>query len=156
MFLVNSRPGQFSAIPFSFSLFIAERPDQTGHLFFRSYEIILPSSLTRALSSTLGFSPHLPVSVCGTDIYRSRLEVFLGSVVRVSWFGKNRISHSLLGVMIEWICLPNPPTSLDQGIQHLADFPFCVAPSLRRSQDGTGMFARFPSPTPFGLSLGSD
>ena len=153
MFLVNSRPGQFSAIPLSLA---REEPHLVRHLFFRSYEIILPSSLTRALSSTLGFSPHLPVSVCGTDIFRSRLEVFLGSVVPVSWFGKNRISHSLLGVMIEWICLPNPPTSLDQGIQHLADFPFCVTPSLRRSQDGTGMFARFPSPTPLGLSLGSD
>ena len=36
------------------------------HLFSRSYEVILPSSLTRVLSRALGFSPHLPVSVCGT------------------------------------------------------------------------------------------
>ncbi len=31
--------------------------------------MILPSSLTRVLSITLGFSPRLPVSVCGTGTY---------------------------------------------------------------------------------------
>ena len=36
------------------------------HPFSRSYGVILPSSLTRVLSHTLGFSPRLPVSVCGT------------------------------------------------------------------------------------------
>ena len=36
------------------------------HPFSRSYGVILPSSLTRVLSRALGFSPHLPVSVCGT------------------------------------------------------------------------------------------
>ncbi|EOA08338.1 exodeoxyribonuclease III (xth) [Pediococcus acidilactici D3] len=30
------------------------------------YGVILPSSLTRVLSLTLGYSPRLPVSVCGT------------------------------------------------------------------------------------------
>src|SRR5690606_40152242 len=36
------------------------------HPFSRSYGVIFPSSLTRVLSHTLGFSPRLPVSVCGT------------------------------------------------------------------------------------------
>ncbi len=36
---------------------------QRGHSLSRSYGVILPSSLTRVLSSALGFSPHLPVSV---------------------------------------------------------------------------------------------
>ena len=35
----------------------------SGHSLSRSYGVILPSSLTRVLSSALGFSPHLPVSV---------------------------------------------------------------------------------------------
>jgi hypothetical protein len=35
----------------------------------RSYGAILPSSLTRVLPIVLGFSPHLPVSVCGTGTY---------------------------------------------------------------------------------------
>src|SRR5690554_4006628 len=36
------------------------------HSFFRSYGVVLPSSLTGVLSRALGFSPRLPVSVCGT------------------------------------------------------------------------------------------
>ena len=36
------------------------------HPFSRSYGVILPSSLTRVLPSVSGFSPRLPVSVCGT------------------------------------------------------------------------------------------
>jgi len=52
--LVNSRLGHFSAatsrwLPFSLS-----------------YGVNLPSSLTTLLPMALGFSPHLPVSVCGT------------------------------------------------------------------------------------------
>ena len=54
MFLVNSRLGLFAAasrrrLPLS-----------------RSYGVNLPSSLTTLLPLALGFSPHLPVSVCGT------------------------------------------------------------------------------------------
>ena len=54
MFLVNSRLGLFSAAFFR------------RHPFSLSYGVILPSSLTIVLSLALGFSPHLPVSVCGT------------------------------------------------------------------------------------------
>jgi hypothetical protein len=36
------------------------------HPLFRSYGVNLPSSLTIILPLVLGFSPHLPVSVCGT------------------------------------------------------------------------------------------
>src|SRR6266699_7104056 len=36
------------------------------HPFFRRFGVILPSSLTEGRSITLGFSPCLPVSVCGT------------------------------------------------------------------------------------------
>ena len=54
MFLVNSRLGLFTAALFR------------GRPFSRSYGAILPSSLTTFLPLALGFSPHLPVSVCGT------------------------------------------------------------------------------------------
>ena len=54
MFLLNSRLGHFSAASF------------LRHPFSRSYGVILPSSLTRVLPLVLGFSPRLPVSVCGT------------------------------------------------------------------------------------------
>ena len=66
MFLVNSRLGLFAAasrrrLPLS-----------------RSYGVILPSSLTTLLPLALGFSPHLPVSVCGTGTL-AYLRAFLAS-----------------------------------------------------------------------------
>ena len=57
MFLVNSCLNLFTAAC------------RSRHPFSRSYGVILPSSLTIVLSLTLGFSPHLPVSVCGTGTY---------------------------------------------------------------------------------------
>ena len=49
------------------------------HLFSRSYEVILPSSLTRVLSFVLGFSPRPPASVCGTGTLTILLAPFLAS-----------------------------------------------------------------------------
>ena len=40
------------------------------HPLFRSYGVNMPSSLTTLLPLALGFSPHLPVSVCGTGAVR--------------------------------------------------------------------------------------
>ena len=54
MFLVNSCLNLFTAAC------------RCRHPFSRSYGVVLPSSLTIVRSLTLGFSPHLPVSVCGT------------------------------------------------------------------------------------------
>ena len=54
MFLVNSRLDHFSA------------PSARRVPFSRSYGVNLPSSLAVIHSSTLGFSPHPPVSVYGT------------------------------------------------------------------------------------------
>jgi hypothetical protein len=58
VFLLNSRLGLFTAAP-----------PKKEHPFSRSYGVILPSSLTRVLPLTLGFSPRLPVSVCGTGTF---------------------------------------------------------------------------------------
>ncbi len=52
--------------------------------FSRSYGAILPSSFTRVLSSALGFSPCLPVSVYGTVFLKLKLSGF-------SW--KRGVSH---------------------------------------------------------------
>ena len=66
MFLLNSCLSLFSA---------ACSP---RHPFSRSYGVILPSSLTMLLPPALGFSPHLPVSVCGTGSYKT-IAAFLDS-----------------------------------------------------------------------------
>ena len=65
VFLINSRLGLLSAAPYPFK--------QEPH-FFRSYVCILPSSLTRVLSSALDFSSYLPVSVYGTVFYNLALD----------------------------------------------------------------------------------
>ena len=62
MFLVNSRLGSFAAAPSA----RVQDPSHRRHPFSRSYGVVLPSSLTGVLSRALGFSPRLPVSVCGT------------------------------------------------------------------------------------------
>ena len=63
MFLVNSRLARFTATPACFR----GKPLHTPrHTFSRSYGVSLPSSFATLHSSALGFSPHLPVSVCGT------------------------------------------------------------------------------------------
>ena len=63
MFLVNSRLGHFTATPSS-----SGRRSFTlmGHPFSLGYGVSLPSSLVSVLSRALGFSPCLPVTVCGT------------------------------------------------------------------------------------------
>ena len=62
--MLNSRLTLFAAAPLSSR---SKSDHQKEHPLFRSYGAILPSSLTRVISSALGFSPHLPVSDCGTD-----------------------------------------------------------------------------------------
>ena len=54
VFLLNSRLGHFTAA------------SSRRHPLSRSYGVSLPSSLTRVIPRALGFSPRLPVSVCGT------------------------------------------------------------------------------------------
>ena len=73
-------------------------PSRARHPFFRSYGAILPSSFCKTHSSTLGSSPHLPVSVYGTDTERTRYEAFLGSMIRTSWLALRLVSPSPLGV----------------------------------------------------------
>ncbi len=73
-------------------------PSRTGHPFFRSYGAILPSSFCKTHSSTLGFSPHLPVSDYGTGTERTHYEAFLGSGLRTSWLALRLVSPSPLGV----------------------------------------------------------
>ena len=75
MFLLNSRLSRLSAALHSIH---CKNEYQEGHPFFRSYGIIMPSSLTSFHSFTLGYSPHPPVSVYGTDAQlNSQFELFL-------------------------------------------------------------------------------
>ena len=66
----------------------------------------MPNSLTRVLSVTLGFSPHLPVSVCGTDTLKTRLEAFLGGMIRIGLWA-NALLITSRGYEVR-ICLNSP------------------------------------------------
>jgi hypothetical protein len=74
VFLLNSRLGRFAATDPSAQ---GEPEYQDRHPFFRSYGIIMPSSLTTFHSFTLGYSPCPPVSVYGTDAIRTPPQAFL-------------------------------------------------------------------------------
>ena len=121
MFLVNSRLGLFTAALFR------------GRPFSRSYGAILPSSLTTFLPLALGFSPHLPVSVCGTGTL-AYLRAFLASEhrgLRYSNFAPLR---------------PGQPTP---GFRY-PEVSLCL------SFGGYGISTVCASPTPLGLSLAPD
>ena len=120
MFLLNSRLGRFSAAPFR------------GHPFSRSYGVILPSSLTRVIPRALGFSPRLPVSVCGTGAMRiapfGALEAFLGNP-----------GQTCFGTLISLAIVPqNHPPDFPGGLSSelgpetntRPGPPLCVTPSL--------------------------
>ena len=50
----------------------------------RSYSHNLPSSFSAAHPSALEYSSRLPVSVYGTGCYSLALEVFLGSMIKIT------------------------------------------------------------------------
>jgi hypothetical protein len=95
VFLVNSRLTPFTAAWLAWE---SKSPLLARHPLFRSYGAILPSSFCKTHSSTLGYSPHLPVSVYGTDTQKARYEAFLGSMIRTSWLALRLVSPSPLGL----------------------------------------------------------
>ena len=94
MFLVNSRSGLVTAAT------LKSRREVyffKWHPFSRSYGANLPSSFTWILSSALGFSPRVRVSVYGTVSQISNIEDFLGSRIRESLWA--RPSYSSLRIV---------------------------------------------------------
>ncbi len=156
VFLVNSRLGLFSATPFSFHWHLRLVVTYSGPLLFRSYEVILPSSLARVSSNTLGYSPHPPVSVSGTDSCISHLEVFPGtsspSVHKAETLLPCHLSVQRQRGFAYVISLP---ASTAYSTRPLTAQQY-VTPSLKQFTASAGILTSFPSLTPFGLSLGSD
>ncbi len=67
------------------------------HPFSRTYGVNLPSSLTVILPPALGFSPHLPVSVCGTGT--TSLSRRFSWQRGIMYFGSVEPSPSRLSIM---------------------------------------------------------
>ena len=105
MFLLNSRLGRFSAAGFSSRAHVPLT--YCRHPLSRSYGVILPSSFSTDHSSTLGFSPRLPVSDCGTVSRAAPIRGF-------SWRPApepltRQVWHSASGLMFNPTDLPMGP-----------------------------------------------
>ena len=140
MFLVNSCLNLFTAAC------------RSRHPFSRSYGVILPSSLTIVRSLTLGFSPHLPVSVCGT-----------GTSVLISGFSWqreiSRFSSFASPSQLNLRCADLPthqPHCLDAVNQRRARLILLRPHFIQTNLGGAGISTCCPSPTAFALGLGPD
>ena len=114
--MLNSRLGLFTAACFR------------RHPFSRSYGVNMPSSLTTLLPLVLGFSPHLPVSVCGTGTLPSPFlataspcfPIFIFSplfrpgatIARVTAPPCVSLLKSLSGYRISTVCASTTPSGL--------------------------------------------
>ena len=151
VFLLNSRYRHLSATQLSSG---SKSLHRAGPPFFRSYGSRLQSSLTRVLSSALGFSPRPPESVCGTDTSLAPRGDFLGSM------GSRTSGHTATSSPLEVMPPRFHPMGALYGLEPPLPTGGCATllrpPSLRRQRGGTGILTCRPSPTPFGLGLGSD
>ena len=139
MFLLNSCLGHFSATYLR------------RHLFSRSYEVILPSSLTMLLPPALGFSPHPPVSVYGTGTVCA-IAAFLGSMGSETSLLLVRSTSRI--IIILGFFLKDLTPRLYQSFLSWLFLPFCVPTVLTYSS--TGISTCCPSTTLFSLALGPD
>jgi hypothetical protein len=142
VFLLNSRLGLFTAAS------LRRRP------FSRSYRAILPSSLAMIHSSTLGFSPRLPVSVSGTGFQYLKFRGFSWKFVYRNYLRSR--SLTVLSPSTSSADLPAKPIST--GFNLLFRQQACV--SLLRLPitilKSTGILTSYPSGSPFGCPLGPD
>lgn len=138
--MINSCLGLFSA---TISLW---------HSFSRSYGVNLPSSLTAILPLVFGFSPRLPVSVCGTGTNYLPRSFSRQCEFRYfdSFVSPSRINFVYMDLPLYTIS-PLRPTFPSLG------YPILLLPSIDHSIiSGIGFSTDCPSLTPFDLSLGPD
>ena len=100
------------------------------HPFSRSYGVNMPSSLTTLLPMALGFSPHLPVSVCGTGAVDIHIP-FLATI---------------------FLCFPTMFQSLTTGATNARLRVQCCV-SILKFFSGYGISTVCASTTPVGLAL---
>ena len=118
--------------------------------FSRSYGAILPSSLTTLLPPALGFSPCLPVSVCGTGTWQA-IAAFLGAPY--GFFAT--LVRSASRYWLPRGISPAPPPALAPGFP-LPAKPPGTRPRFLLLPCSTGFSTCYPSATPSGLALGPD
>ena len=150
VFLVNSRYRHFSATSLGFGC--TPTPTRGPPSSEVTVEICLVP-WRRVLSGALGYSPYPPVSDYGTDTLQTPRGTFLGSVGSTTVPLRGR--HRLSGITALPFDRTEHPYSFGPGHPAPGSPTLLRPPSLRRLQDGAGILTCFPSPTPFGLGLGS-
>ena len=147
VFLLNSRLGRFSAASFGSetrSLLTYQR-----HPFSRSYGVILPSSFSTDHSSTLGFSPRLPVSVCGTVALCIPMRGFSRRPASGTLGGGPKAPHSASGLTFRRVFPPVQATPLHRDIRHP------TIPLLPRPPSRSTHTARHGNLDPFPIAYAS-
>jgi hypothetical protein len=128
VFLLNSRLGRFSAAPLSSAPL--RSVTYWGHPFSRSYGAILPSSFSMTHSSTLGFSPRLPVSVYGTVERYTPARGFSRRLASGTLDEVRRPLRRPASPLTCGICLTGQATPLHRDVQH-PTAPLLPRPPLR-------------------------
>ena len=143
VFLLNSRLDHFSA------------PSIAGRdPFSRSYGVILPSSLAMNHSSTFGYSPRPPVSVCGTGRHTLALAAFLESPITATVPSACASGYYRPSACSAYFTTPHLPTAFNVLFrQHACMSPLCPC---FESMASTGILTGCPSASPFGFALGPD
>ena len=137
MFLLNSCLGHFSAA----TLMALLLPKLRSH--FAEF-------LNNTSPSALGFSPHPPVSVCGTGTYKT-IAAFLDSQgPGLPYLCSVRVTSSDRAADLPTALLPR----LHRDLHSRIPFPVCVPTVLFIC--GTGISTCYPSTTSFDLALGPD
>src|SRR5262249_31989369 len=154
VFLLNSRHPLLSATPLGFereALHLAgahllpklrcQFAEFLSHGSLKRLGILYPSTCVglrygHRTDSLRGFSPKYRLTPSARSKHRAR---------RPFW-----------ALVARRLCLPHPPTGLSRDIQHPAGLPSFVTPSFKRPLGGAGILTCCPSPTPFGLGLGTD
>ena len=143
VFLLNSRLDRFPA------------PSVSGRApFSLSYGVILPSSLAMSHSSTFGYSPRPPVSVCGTGGQALALAAFLGSMVAAALPSAEASGYSRVSAPGTCFTAPDIPTAFNALFRQRARVSL-LCPCLENTA-GTGILTGCPSAAPFGSALGPD
>ena len=143
VFLLNSRLGRFAATHRSDR---REASYPNGHPFFRSYGIIMPSSLTTFHSFTLGFSPRPPVSVYGTDTTNTPFRAFLACRLHKTRIGVAPSTRTQVSSSEELY-------TLGRSIHKTALASFQCPSEVQRDGGGAGILTGWPSATPLGPRL---
>ena len=118
-------------------------PSYLGHPLSRSYGVNLPSSLTTAHSSTLEYSSHLPVSVCGTVTTQSPIRGFSRQHAYVELW-PIRAPYSSLGDNSRADLPTRDAYGLKPASNSWPDFTPASPLIVRRLYSGTGILNLFP------------